>query len=228
MTRRSSGVADLFARTVIILISAGANVGVALYIYRLIWIGGAFPDLGLQVPWFDIGTRQIEMKQVASAAYPLVVFGFWLAFERSAAHSNPGYGWLWALDFWPSAFLCVWLAVTAFKLFVGDVRFSDPTNLWVYVVFFVSAVHVAYYNLVHWFPSNASEREQNREERVPAGTAGGEEPVRPSDKPVPVPASIRIEAQQGSTVILNTDGRYVTLERFPNGAGPRVVGGTGA
>ncbi|MEK7133755.1 MAG: hypothetical protein AAB804_01650 [Patescibacteria group bacterium] len=131
-------------RLLVMLLSAAACAVVGYYIYQLIWIG-SFPDLGLQVPW------QGQVKAIQPSLYPLLLLAAWLLLERAAAHANPGHGWLWGFDFFPSAALFVWLVLTGFKLFMDEIKFSDPTHLWIYVAFVGSALGVAYYNFRHWF-----------------------------------------------------------------------------
>lgn len=135
-------------RLMVMLLSAGACALVGYYVYLDIWVG-VLPNLGLQVPW------QGKMVAIQPVMYPLLLLAAWLHFERAAAHANPGYGWLWGLDFFPSAVLFGWLILTGVKLFVAEIKFSDPTQLWIYIAFVGSAAGVAYYNFRHWFKESA-------------------------------------------------------------------------
>lgn len=199
MTYPFSG-ASLLARTIIMMLSAVASAAVGYYIYRLIWVG-VFPDLGLQVSWK--GTA----KPVHPGAYPLLLMFIWLHFERAAAHANPGRGWLWGLDFLPSAMLLAFFVLTIFKLIVGEVAFADPTHLWIFIALAGSAASVAYYNFRHWFPAAEAAR-QNEDVAQGAASIHVE----------------KIEVQSGATVVVAGDDQGVILRRFQGEqGGPRLV-----
>lgn len=139
---------SIFNRLVVMLLSACACGLVGYYIYLDIWVG-TLPNLGLQVPW------QGKTMPIQPVMYPLLLLAVWLHFERAAAHANPGYGWLWGFDFFPSALLLGFMVLTGIKLLVAEIKFADPTQLWIYVGFAGSSLGVAYYNFRHWFKEAA-------------------------------------------------------------------------
>jgi hypothetical protein len=136
----------------IMLISAFMCAVVGYYIYLLVWVGQHIPDLGLST-WasFQWKDKLNVLHTIHPAAFALILLVIWGHFERGAANANPGYGWLWMLDFWPTALLLAFLALTALKLALAGITFDNPTNLIIFGAFLLSAASVAYYNARHWF-----------------------------------------------------------------------------